>query len=46
VGVNASAGDWIVAVNGRPTLDGGSLSKPEFSRFDLAGREWIVENTG
>ena len=27
-------------------LDGGTLSKPEFSRFDLEGKEWIMENKG
>ena len=27
-------------------LDGGYLNKPEFSRYDLAGKEWIMEGHG
>jgi tricorn protease len=26
-----------------PLLDGGYLNKPEFSRFDTEGKEWIIE---
>lgn len=29
-----------------PLLDGGTLHKPEFSRYDLAGKEWIIEGYG
>jgi tricorn protease len=37
----------VVGIRGSlPLLDGGSLSKPEFSRFDLGGTEWIMENVG
>jgi tricorn protease len=37
----------VVGIRGSlPLLDGGTLSKPEFSRFDLAGKEWIMENVG
>jgi tricorn protease len=36
-----------VAIRGSlPLLDSGSLSKPEFSRYDLGGKEWIMENVG
>lgn len=37
----------VVGIRGPlPLLDGGDLRKPEFSRFDLAGKEWIMENVG
>jgi tricorn protease len=37
----------VVGIRGSlPLLDGGSLSKPEFSRYDLGGKEWIMENVG
>ncbi|MBN9522362.1 protease, partial [bacterium] len=37
----------VVGIRGSlPLLDGGTLSKPEFSRYDLGGREWIMENVG
>ncbi len=37
----------VVGIRGSlPLLDGGTLSKPEFSRYDLAGTEWIMENKG
>ena len=29
-----------------PIVDGGYLMRPEFSRYDLAGKEWIVEGHG
>jgi tricorn protease len=29
-----------------PLLDGGYLCKPEFSRYDLEGRKWIIEGHG
>lgn len=37
----------VVGIRGSlPLLDGGTLSKPEFSRYDLEGKEWIMENKG
>ncbi len=37
----------VVGIRGSlPLLDGGMLRKPEFSRFDLEGKEWIMEGTG
>ena len=37
----------VVGIRGSlPLLDGGTLSKPEFSRYDLAGKEWVMENKG
>ena len=37
----------VVGIRGSlPFLDGGSLNKPEFSRFGLDGKEWIIEGTG
>jgi tricorn protease len=37
----------VVGIRGTlPLLDGGSLNKPEFSRYDLAGKVWIMENVG
>jgi tricorn protease len=29
-----------------PLVDGGTLSKPEFSRYDVTGKEWIIEGYG
>lgn len=29
-----------------PFVDGGILNKPEFSRYDLEGKEWIIEGVG
>jgi tricorn protease len=29
-----------------PLLDGGTLNRPEFSRIDVAGKEWIIEGHG
>lgn len=29
-----------------PLLDGGFLNRPEFSRYDVEGREWIMEGHG
>ena len=40
---------WGGVVGIRGTLqivDGGYLNKPEFSRYDLAGKEWIMEGHG
>jgi tricorn protease len=37
----------VVGIRGSlPLLDGGDLRKPEFSRYDLEGREWVMENVG
>ncbi|HQG46762.1 MAG TPA: PDZ domain-containing protein, partial [bacterium] len=37
----------VVGIRGSlPFLDGGSLNKPEFSRFGLDGSSWIIEGTG
>ncbi len=29
-----------------PFIDGGTLNKPEFSRYDLEGKKWIIEGVG
>jgi tricorn protease len=29
-----------------PLLDGGTLNRPEFSRYDVEGKEWIMEGHG
>jgi tricorn protease len=37
----------VVGIRGSlPFLDGGSLNRPEFSRFDLEATDWIMEGTG
>ncbi len=37
----------VVGIRGTlPLLDGGFLNRPEFSRFDLEGKEWIMEGSG
>lgn len=37
----------VVGIRGTlPLLDGGFLNRPEFSRFDLEGKEWIMEGHG
>ncbi len=37
----------VIGIRGTlPFVDGGSLNKPEFSRYDLAGKKWIIENHG
>jgi tricorn protease len=37
----------VVGIRGSlPFLDGGFLNKPEFSRYDVEGREWIMEGHG
>ena len=45
IGVRTWGG--VVGIRGSlPLLDGGYLNRPEFSRFDLDAREWIMEGTG
>jgi tricorn protease len=37
----------VVGIRGTlPLLDGGFLNRPEFSRYDLEGKEWIIEGVG
>jgi tricorn protease len=37
----------VVGIRGTlPLVDGGYLNKPEFSRYDVVGKEWIIENHG
>jgi tricorn protease len=37
----------VVGIRGSlPLLDGGFLNRPEFSRFDNDGKEWIMEGKG
>ncbi len=37
----------VVGIRGSlPLLDGGSLNRPEFSRYDLEGKKWIIEGYG
>ncbi len=37
----------VVGIRGSlPLLDGGFLNKPEFSRFGLDGKTWIIEGVG
>ncbi len=37
----------VVGIRGSlPLLDGGYLNRPEFSRYDAEGREWIMEGHG
>lgn len=37
----------VVGIRGSlPFIDGGSLHKPEFSRYALNGKHWIIEGTG
>jgi tricorn protease len=37
----------VVGIRGTlPIVDGGFLNRPEFSRYDLAGKEWIMEGHG
>ena len=37
----------VVGIRGSlPFLDGGFLNKPEFSRYDIEGKEWIMEGHG
>ncbi len=37
----------VVGIRGTlPLLDGGFLNKPEFSRYDVEGKKWIIEGYG
>ena len=37
----------VVGIRGSlPLLDGGFLNRPEFSRYDVEGKEWIIEGKG
>jgi len=37
----------VVGIRGSlPLLDGGFLNRPEFSRYDLEGKDWIMEGVG
>ena len=37
----------VVGIRGSlPLLDGGFLNRPEFSRYDVEGKEWIMEGVG
>jgi tricorn protease len=37
----------VVGIRGSlPLLDGGYLNRPEFSRYDVEGKEWIIEGHG
>lgn len=37
----------VVGIRGPlPLLDGGFLNRPEFSRYDIEGKEWIMEGYG
>ncbi len=37
----------VVGIRGTlPLLDGGFLNRPEFSRYDIEGKEWIMEGYG
>ena len=37
----------VVGIRGAlPMLDGGILNRPEFSRYDVAGKNWAIEGVG
>lgn len=37
----------VVGIRGSlPLLDGGTLNRPEFSRYDLEGTSWVIEGHG
>jgi tricorn protease len=37
----------VVGIRGTlPLLDGGFLNRPEFSRYDIEGKKWIMEGHG
>jgi tricorn protease len=37
----------VIGIRGSlPLLDGGFLNKPEFSRYDIEGKTWVIEGHG
>ena len=37
----------VVGIRGTlPLLDGGTLNRPEFSRYDTEGKKWVIEGYG
>ena len=37
----------VIGIRGSlPLLDGGTLNRPEFSRYDVEGKKWIIEGYG
>jgi tricorn protease len=37
----------VVGIRGSlPLVDGGTLNRPEFSRYDVAGKQWVIEGHG
>jgi tricorn protease len=37
----------VVGIRGSlPLTDGGMLNRPEFSRYDIGGKEWVIEGHG
>jgi tricorn protease len=37
----------VVGIRGTlPLLDGGSLNRPEFARYDIEGKKWVIEGHG
>jgi tricorn protease len=49
LGVLIGKRSWggVVGIRGTlPLLDGGYLDRPEFSRYDLKGKKWIIEGYG
>ena len=37
----------VVGIRGSlPLVDGGTLNRPEFSRYDIDGKKWIIEGHG
>jgi tricorn protease len=37
----------VVGIRGTlPLLDGGTLNRPEFSRYDTQGKAWVMEGVG
>jgi len=37
----------VVGIRGSlPLLDGGTLNRPEFARYDLEGKNWVIEGHG
>ncbi len=49
LGVTIGKRTWggVVGIRGTlPFIDGGYMNRPEFSRYDNAGKEWIMEGKG